>query len=111
MDVVKKHLTSISSKEEEGEEKSLVVACTHASSERFIKCVRELDFHFDFLVVDEAHNYAGQGQGRKAKWMRESNFEENFDRVMFLTATPKYFEGKKNCTSMDDEKIFGKIFF
>jgi superfamily II DNA or RNA helicase len=87
-----------------------IIFTTYQSSERLASAARELNFHFDLAILDEAHKTVGE----KSKAFATLLFEENIAirQRIFMTATERVVRGKnEDVLSMDDPERYGERFF
>jgi superfamily II DNA or RNA helicase len=98
-----------------------VVLSTYQSSPVLITAMRELatdDLRFDLAICDEAHKVAGAAGKPFAQILSDGNIPA--DKRLFMTATPRVVapqyrrtteEDQTPIVSMDEEEIFGPVFY
>jgi superfamily II DNA or RNA helicase len=87
-----------------------IIFTTYQSSERLASAARQLNFHFDLAILDEAHKTVGE----KSKAFATLLFEENIAirQRIFMTATERVVRGKnEDVLSMDDLERYGDRFY
>ncbi len=81
-------------------------------------CSLDTTFNFDLVIADEAHRCAGKGNSEFSTIVNSDDIRAH--RKLFMTATPKLFsahvknkakEFECEIVSMDDESIFGPVFY
>ena len=96
-----------------------VIFSTYQSSPQIAIVQKDKQINnFDLVIADEAHRCAGVNSSDFATVLNDEKIRAS--KKLFMTATPRVFttETKKKSEerdveiiSMDDEKIFGKVFF
>lgn len=86
-----------------------IVFTTYQSTNTLIEACEETNTVFDFGIIDEAHETAGND----AKLFGKILFDDNgiiIKKRLFMTATPKFFDDDR-LVSMNDKEIYGEIFY
>ena len=86
-----------------------VIFTTYQSTNALIDGCDIANQVFDFGIIDEAHETAGND----AKLFGKILFDDNgivIKKRLFMTATPKFFDDDK-LISMNDKEIYGEIFY
>ena len=91
-----------------------IIITTYHSAKKILS----LDIEFDFKIGDECHHLVGEKfKPSKSEIKEISDFKKFLEikskKSLFMTATPKFIKeyNNKEGTSMDNEKIFGKIIY
>lgn len=86
-----------------------IVFTTYQSGKIVSKAAKDIGFHFDIGIMDEAHKTVGS----RNKLFSHLLFEENISirKRLFMTATERRYVGNKDeIISMDDVSIYGDTF-
>ncbi len=98
-----------------------VVLSTYQSSPVLVEAMRELasnQIRFDLVICDEAHKVAGAAGKPFAQVLSDGNIPA--DKRLFMTATPRVVapqyrrateEDQPTIVSMDEEEVFGPVFY
>ncbi len=86
------------------------IVFVHISLERFYLKLLKINFNFELGIFDEAHKTVGHSSKQMAHLLYEKNIK--IKKRLFMTATERVYHGRhQGILSMDDEKIYGKIFY
>lgn len=94
-----------------------VVFSTYNSLPRVIEAQKVTGSAFDLAIMDEAHRLTGQNFGYGYESLDDEKLKAK--KKLFMTATPRTFSSSLRTkaeelgvqvNSMDDEKLFGKVF-
>lgn len=105
---------------------TIVIFSTYQSINVVSECIQSLDKKFDIVFCDEAHRTAGLRKTKKS--LRQGKSKDNYwtaihedekipsTRRLYMTATQKVFDentrdGDNVPYNMNDEKIYGKLFY
>ena len=95
-----------------------VVFSTYQSSKQLAAALKSSKIKVDLLLADEAHRIAGKTQSDFASMIIDPQVQ--VEKRLFLTATPRVFTSSAitkaaevgiSTLSMDDHKVFGKVFY
>lgn len=89
----------------------IVVICTYQSAVQ-LKLACRNKIIFDFAIFDESHRTVGQKNKQFSLMLENKNL--GIRKRLFMTATPKIYSGsieKPDIVSMNNENIYGKMFY
>jgi superfamily II DNA or RNA helicase len=87
-----------------------IIFTTYQSAEKLAQVSKKLKFKFDLAILDEAHKTVGAKDKAFSILLQEDKI--NISKRLFMTATERIVKGVDDkILSMDDEKVYGNIFF
>lgn len=88
----------------------VIVIATLQSLINFSEACNEVDFSFDFAIIDEAHRTVGNEDKSFSYVLFDKNIE--ISRRLFMTATEKIYSGKDDTViAMDNVEYYGKTIY
>ena len=87
-----------------------IIFTTYQSADKLAQVSRRLKFKFDLAILDEAHKTVGAKDKAFSILLQEDKI--NISKRLFMTATERIVKGAEDeILSMDDEKVYGKVFY
>uniref|UniRef100_UPI004047A123 DEAD/DEAH box helicase family protein n=1 Tax=Bacteroidota TaxID=976 RepID=UPI004047A123 len=87
-----------------------VIFTTYQSADKLAQVSQRLKFRFDLAILDEAHKTVGAKDKAFSILLQEDKI--SIGKRLFMTATERIVKGvEDDILSMDDEKVYGKIFY
>lgn len=87
-----------------------IIFTTYQSADKLAQVSRRLKFKFDLAILDEAHKTVGAKDKTFSILLQEDKI--NISKRLFMTATERIVKGAEDeILSMDDEKVYGKVFY
>lgn len=86
-----------------------IIFTTYQSSPQLVHAANRAGITFDLAIIDEAHRTAGREKKLFGRLLNDKK-GLSIKRRLFMTATPRFFEGD-GVVSMDDESVYGKVIY
>ena len=87
-----------------------VIFTTYQSGEKLAEACRKAQRKIELLIADEAHKTVGKREKKFATLLFDENIK--IEKRLFMTATERvYRQGTENIVSMNDESIYGQVFY
>ena len=87
-----------------------IIFTTYQSADKLAQVSKRLKFKFDLAILDEAHKTVGAKDKAFSILLQEGKI--SIGKRLFMTATEKIVKGADDeIISMDDEKVYGKVFY
>jgi predicted helicase len=87
-----------------------IIFTTYQSADKLAQVSKKLKFKFDLAILDEAHKTVGAKNKAFSILLQEDKI--SISKRLFMTATERIVKGAQDeILSMDDDKVYGKIFY
>ena len=87
-----------------------IIFTTYQSADKLAHVSKKIKYKFDLAIFDEAHKTVGAKNKAFSILLQEDKI--SIGKRLFMTATERRITGVKDeILSMDDEKVYGKVFY